>query len=391
MPSIELFAGAGGLALGVSRAGFLHHAVVEWDSYAFETLLENKVNGLEDMAGWNLIPGDVRSVDYAYFADKIDLVCGGPPCQPFSLGGRHRGHLDKRDMFPTSAEVVREVRPKALLFENVPGLLRKSFKDYIDYVCLRFGFPEVQGNADEEWPDHLKRLRDYEKSGKRDGLWYDVRRYRLNAANYGVPQKRERVFIVGFRGDLGMQWSPPTETHSKLALAWSQREDGEYWGRHRVRRKERIIPGKSAKMTDREIASAKETVPWQTVRDAICDLPQPTEAGSREFLNHVLIPGARSYAGHTGSPIDEPAKTLKAGVHGVPGGENMVRFADESIRYFTVRESARLQCFPDEFRFHGCWGEVMRQLGNAVPVQLAEVVARSVAERLRHVSTPSNE
>jgi DNA (cytosine-5)-methyltransferase 1 len=101
------------------------------------------------------------------------------------------------------------------------------------------------------------------------------------------------------------------------------------------------------------------------------------------ILNHRFQAGARSYPGHTGSPIDEPAKTLKAGDHGVPGGENMLRKLDDSIRYFTVRESARLQAFPDNFLFHGSWTETMRQLGNAVPVTLAEAVAGSIRDQLR--------
>ena len=99
-------------------------------------------------------------------------------------------------------------------------------------------------------------------------------------------------------------------------------------------------------------------------------------------MNHRLQSGAKSYVGHTGSPLDLPAKTLKAGDHGVPGGENMLVNPDGSVRYFTVRESARLQTFPDGFYFHGSWTETMRQLGNAVPVLLARTVAASVAEKL---------
>ena len=125
--------------------------------------------------------------------------------------------------------------------------------------------------------------------------------------------------------------------------------------------------------------------PWRTVREAIFDLPDP-EKNPRMAANvrdHRFQPGARSYAGHTGSPLDEPAKTLKAGVHGVPGGENMLARPDGRVRYFTVRESARLQTFPDDFRFHGSWTESMRQLGNAVPVRLAEVIALSIHDDLR--------
>ena len=123
---------------------------------------------------------------------------------------------------------------------------------------------------------------------------------------------------------------------------------------------------------------------WQTVRNAIIDLPDPELFPSKrtQFQDHRLQPGARSYPGHTGSPLDEPAKTLKAGVHGVPGGENMLRRPDGSVRYFTIRESARLQTFPDKMVFHGSWSETMRQLGNAVPVKLGRVVAESVRDKL---------
>ena len=124
--------------------------------------------------------------------------------------------------------------------------------------------------------------------------------------------------------------------------------------------------------------------PWLTVRDAIGDLPDPELQPelAAACLNHRFQGGARSYVGHTGSPLDEPAKTLKAGVHGVPGGENMLRRADGSVRYFSVRESARLQTFPDKYRFHGSWTESMRQLGNAVPVKLAQAVGENVARHL---------
>lgn len=116
------------------------------------------------------------------------------------------------------------------------------------------------------------------------------------------------------------------------------------------------------------------------------DLPT---AGSEESLsstlNHIFIPGARTYPGHTGSPLDEPAKTLKAGVHGVPGGENMLVLYTGQVRYFTVREAARLQTFPDDYFFPHCWTQTMRQLGNAVPVALAEVIASDIRARLETV------
>jgi DNA (cytosine-5)-methyltransferase 1 len=125
------------------------------------------------------------------------------------------------------------------------------------------------------------------------------------------------------------------------------------------------------------------TKPWRTVRDALVGLPDPCSQKNKvKVLNHTFQSGAKTYPGHTGSPLDLPAKTLKAGAHGVPGGENMMVLPDSSVRYFTVRESARLQTFPDGYRFHGAWSETMRQLGNAVPVVLAQIVGSSVAEKL---------
>jgi DNA (cytosine-5)-methyltransferase 1 len=98
------------------------------------------------------------------------------------------------------------------------------------------------------------------------------------------------------------------------------------------------------------------------------------------------MPGARPYVGHTGSPYDQPAKTLKAGDHGVPGGENMLVMDDGSVRYFSVREAARLQTFPDDYAFSGAWSENMRQIGNAVPVRLGELIARDIRARLGALS-----
>jgi len=216
------------------------------------------------------------------------------------------------------------------------------------------------------------------------GLEYRVIHRVLNAADYGIPQRRERVVFVGFRSDLNIEWAFPRETHSLDALLWDK-TNGEYWDRHKVRKGDRVV---SDRHLDRvvKLRTKPSPLPWRTTRDAIGDLPDSERASSGvaapKYHNHHFQPGARTYPGHTGSPLDEPAKTLKAGVHGVPGGENILVRPDSSVRYFTVRESARLQTFPDEFRFHGSWTETMRQLGNAVPVELASVVARSVKRHL---------
>ncbi len=209
----------------------------------------------------------------------------------------------------------------------------------------------------------------------------------LNAANYGVPQKRERVFFVGFRDDMNVEWNFPDETHSFDALAWSQAGDEAYWETHQVARKNRR-PSNRISQRANALKEKPRSLAWNTVRDAIKYLPDPEENpdASMAHHNHRFQAGARCYPGHTGSPLDEPAKTLKAGVHGVPGGENMLARPDGTVRYFTVRESARLQTFPDNYIFHGSWTESMRQIGNAVPVRLAKIIGKDVARHIKEAT-----
>lgn len=383
MRSVELFAGAGGMAMGLGRAGFGHAAVLEWNKHACETFRLNQLAGVSDVGDWPLFEGDVRHFDYQSLVNQVDVVSGGPPCQPFSLGGKHRGRSDTRDMFPEAVRAIRELRPRAFIFENVKGLLRKSFDSYFGYIILQLNYPGLMARPNEQWEQHLSRLERHHTSTKRQ-VEYKVVYRLLNAADYGVPQKRERVFIVGFRSDLGVRWSFPEPTHSESALLRQLWVTGEYWQRHGiVQRKRPCLPLKFVSRVERlRNEDLVDMAPWRTVRDAICDLPDPEKPSPLKISNHQFMPGAKSYPGHTGSPLDEPAKTLKAGDHGVPGGENMLLRPDGSVRYFTVREAARLQTFPDEFEFCGVWSENMRQLGNAVPVRLAEVVASSVASAL---------
>lgn len=384
MRSVELFAGAGGLAMGMGRAGFNHAAVVEWDHDSCETFRHNQRNHAHDVEQWPLFEGDARAFDYGAISGDVMVVSGGPPCQPFSLGGKHRGHMDERDMFPEAVRAVRVLQPKAFIFENVKGLLRQSFTSYFEYILMQMTHPELTRRRAESWEQHRSRLERHHTSNQAAASYNVVYRL-LNAANYGVPQRRERVFLVGFRSDLGVEWNFPDPTHSEVALLRDQWVTGDYWERHRVARRNR--PSLTVKARLRIARFGDDVfspgIPWGTVRDAIADLPDPEKQFRNRIANHIFNPGARSYSGHTGSPLDEPAKTLKAGDHGVPGGENMLLRPDGTVRYFTVREAARLQTFPDDYVFRGSWTETMRQLGNAVPVRLAEVIARSVATTLR--------
>lgn len=387
MQSIELFAGAGGLGIGLCHAGFRPTQVVEWDRWCCDTIRENRREQVNPVAQWpEPIEGDVRQVDFRAFEGKVNLVSGGPPCQPFSLGGKHRAQADHRDMWAEAVRVVRETKPPAFVFENVKGLTRASFTTYLAYIVHQLTYPDVLRRADEEWPSHLARLEAHHTAGRETGLKYNVVYRVLNAADYGVPQRRERVVFVGFREDLGIDWSFPAATHSLDALLWDQFRSLEYGDRHNATvmgLTDARLLSRALKLTERPVTKA-----WRTVRDAISDLPDPQHetANARNYHNHRFQPGARSYPGHTGSPLDLPAKTLKAGVHGVPGGENMLLRPDGSVRYFTVRESARLQTFPDNYRLHGSWSESMRQLGNAVPIELARALGDGVASRLRQIA-----
>ena len=390
MKSIELFAGAGGLALGASLTGFIPAAVIEWDKWACDTVRENQERRHPLVLDWPLHEQDVRTFDFSVFSGDIDLVAGGPPCQPFSLGGKHRAYSDKRDMFPSTIDTVRAVRPKAFLIENVKGLTRANFANYLQYTILQLNFPELIIKKNETWIEHLSRLEKQKTSGRIRGLTYDVIYRVVNAADYGVPQKRERVFIVGFRHDIDVRWTFPQATHSYTALLYSQYKDESYWEKHKICKKDRPDIDSRTKLRILKLDTLDiENMgsPWRTVRDAIYDLPDPRSDEARLYHNHEFQSGARLYKGHTGSPLDLPAKTLKAGAHGVPGGENMLVSPAGEIRYFTVREAARIQTFPDSYIFHGAWTETMRQLGNAVPVTLARIMMGSVAEKLVEAET----
>lgn len=387
MKVVEIFAGAGGLALGVAQAGFDHVAVVEVDNYACETIRENQRNGNQLAKSFPLHEVDVRNFDYSTLHTKVDFLSAGLPCQPFSFGGMGMAHRDRRDMFGEVVRAARELRPKAILIENVKGLLRATFKDYFDYLLLALASPSLARSTSQSWREHFAYLQ-HRSLG--DDLRYDVHVHLVNAADYGVPQRRDRVLIVAFRSDLQVQWRLPEPTHSLDALLWAQWKTGDYWKnygtvRHRPGSMSRRIALRAYAV--RRLDTLNDArLPWRTVRDAVWDLPSLKPGQQREEVpNHFLNPGARAYAGHSGSLMDEPAKTLKAGNHGVPGGENSLALGGGRVRYFTVRECARLQTFPDDYVIAGPWTRAMRQVGNAVPVSLARVFAREIRKQLERI------
>lgn len=308
-------------------AGFQHCGFVEFNKWACESLRHNFNPELVHEV-------DVRTFDFLSIGN-VDVVAGGPPCQPFSLGGLAKAHDDARDMFPQAIRAIHDLRPKAFVFENVKGLLRKSFADYFSYIILRLSFPDVCMPDGMSWRQHLELLKkiDFEKY---EGLKYNVTYKLVNAVDYGVPQNRERVFIVGFRSDVPVDWKWPKPM--------------------RVRR---------------------------TIADAIGHLASIAEKNRPK--DHKIVSGAREYPGHSGSDFASPSKTIKAGAHGVPGGENMIRFPDGSLRYMTVHEAKLIQTFPADYTICGKWGEAMRQIGNAVPVRLAELMGNQIKIALEGV------
>jgi DNA (cytosine-5)-methyltransferase 1 len=381
--SLEMFCGTGGLALGLHQAGFEPVALFEWDKNSCENIKANISSGYAGIRNWDVVQADVRLVDYSDYKAGVQFVTGGPPCQPFSLGGKHKAHADSRDMFPEAVRAVRELRPQGFIFENVRGLLRKSFTSYFNYIILQLAHPEVLAKEGMDWTEHLQLLEEYHTAGSHSGLEYNVVFRLINAADYGVPQQRHRVVIVGFRNDLKVSWSFPHATHSKEALLYAKHGDGSYWEEHGVAKKNRPEP--AAQERSKVLQVVDGLLPgkrWRTVRDAVHDLPDPKSSNAGLFANHKFKGGARPYAGHSGSVLDEPSKTIKAGAHGVPGGENMLVLDDGSLRYYTVRESARIQTVPDDYLFHGSWTESMRQIGNAVPVRLANIIGKSVVRQL---------
>lgn len=387
--SIELFTGGGGLALAMHRAGFRHLLAVEWDKRACSTLLSNTADPFAHDAPdpmsvddrWPLVHGDVREVDFSRWHGAVDVVAGGVPCQPWSLGGVHKGYDDPRNLWPELFRCVRETRPRAIVAENVRGLLRPSFKPYYDYILRELAAPFERRVEGEDWRDHDKRLRKaLDRSPGDQSERYHVTFRLVNAADYGVPQVRWRVFVVAFRQDLSCgNWEFPLPSHSGAALRRA-RDSGEYWAQHSMKPRSVLKPS---------LVRAPELLsPWKTLRDTICGMPEPVVGAEIPgWLHHRGWPGAREYPGHTPNDLDWPAKTVKAGVHGVPGGEGVVRLDDGSIRYLTVREVARVMTFPDDWWLAGPRGEQMRQLGNAVPVALGRVVADSVASALQRAKT----
>lgn len=369
---VELFAGAGGLTLGLTEAGFPPHHLYELNKHSCATLRHNT----KHVSG-QIHEDDVSTVNWSQLKAPVHLLSGGPPCQPFSFAGKHLADRDGRNQFPAAMRALRELRPSILLLENVPGLMRVSFKPYLDYILRQLECPTVAPRHGELWDAHDARIQRKQR-GRAYEPEYRVQCWVMNAADYGTAQVRVRVFLVASKADLPPPHKP-APTHSRAALKELQTQ-GDYWSGRGLPKLEREVwpirqHGQSARL------GAADHEPWVTVRDALAGLPDPPpdeDAGD----NHWMIPGARLYRRHSGSELDWPAKTVKAGVHGVAGGENVLLLDDGSHRYLTLREMARLQGFPDDYIFKGPRSRIIGQIGNAVPCALGRLLGIAIRASL---------
>ena len=360
-------------------AGFKHSFALDIGRDACETLRQNqKLLVLEK---------DVKDFDFSSIGSEPALLAGGPPCQPFSNAGKHLAKGDPRDCFPHALRAVKALRPKSFVFENVSGMLRRSWVEQVTYLIRQLQEPEIPMYRSENWFDHSARLYRSSLGASVTGrLRYRVQLVKLNAADFGVPQSRNRVIFVGFRDDLNARWSAPLPTHSIESLLVSKWITFEYWGEHGidppvVGSRLEIIKAKRA-LGNPELLIRQR---WATVRDAIGTLPDPEKpVGEKNRIRaHEYIPGARAYVGHSGSILDFPSKTIKSGVNGIGGGENMLCKDDQSVRYFTNLEMLRLQTFPDNYKISGTRSSVVKQIGNSVPPLLAKLIGLTIRQSLK--------
>lgn len=322
--NIELFAGAGGLALGLEKAGIDGVEFVEFNHQACETLRTNRPK-------WNVVEGDVHEVDFKKYKGKVDLVSGGAPCQAFSYAGKKLGFGDTRGtLFAEFARCVEETQPKMFLFENVRGLLSHDHGRTFETILHVF-----------------------------EDLGYQVQYQVLNACYYGVGQKRERLIVIGVRNDLvdkvKFEYPEADEKWTTLADALKDVPDSPYQAysenKHKVM--ELVPPGGC----------------W-------VDLPDDV---AREYMGKSYFSGGGRRGMARRIAWDEPCLTLTTS----PSQKQTERCHPEETRPFTVREYARIQSFPDEWEFSGNIGDQYKQIGNAVPVELARRIGLQVVKALK--------
>jgi len=326
---LELFAGAGGLAVGLEKSGLKCVALNEIDKWACNTLRKNRPN-------WKVLEGDIKSFDFSEYHNQIDVVTGGFPCQAFSYAGKKLGLNDARGtLFYEFARVVKEVNPPICIGENVRGLLShengKTLQGMISIL---------------------------------DEIGYNVVPYQiLRAINFKVPQKRERLILVGIRKDIHLGFDYP-KPYKKIFTLSDALKKGELFNCD--------VPHSEGVNYPKRKKEVLELVPqkgyWR-------DLPIEVQ---KEFMGQSFYLGG----GKTGMARrigwDEPCLTLTCS----PAQKQTERCHPDETRPFTVREYARIQTFPDDWEFTGSIAQQYKQIGNAVPVNLGKEVGYSIVKFL---------
>ncbi|MDG6221914.1 MAG: DNA cytosine methyltransferase [Candidatus Bathyarchaeota archaeon] len=335
MEIVSLFSGCGGLDLGFTNAGFDLVYANDNDKKVWETFEKNHTITIDKRSLF-----DIRS-------DEIpdsDGIIGGPPCQSWSLAGAMRGIKDDRGkLFHEYIRVLKDKQPSFFLAENVPGIVSRTHIDEFNIILSNFS-----------------------------KLGYNVSYKVLDARNYGVPQERRRVLIVGYRKEFGKRFIFPSPTHTKIA---GNTIDG------------------------------KKTPPWRTLEDAIGDLPNPVSAKAKNHANEFLeIPNHEYMLGSFSTIFmsrnrrkewTDQSYTIQAGGRHAPlhpSSTEMVKLEKDKwdfktdnpfYRRFSVRECARIQTFPDDFVFYyKNVADGYKMVGNAVPVKLAEAIANKIRKDL---------
>lgn len=321
--NIELFAGAGGLALGLEQAGLEGIAFVELDHAACDTLRANRPD-------WNVMEGDIKEIDFTPYKNKVDIVSGGAPCQAFSYAGKKLGFGDTRGtLFHEFARCISEVNPKMFMFENVRGLVSH---------------------------DHGRTLATIKNT--LENLGYTIQQQILNACYYGVGQKRERLVLIGIRNDLTdkihFTYPSPDETWTTLADALKDcpPSEGESYSKNKYEVMKLVPPGGCWVDLPEDIAKAYMKKSYYS-------------GGGRRGMARRISWG-------------EPCLTLTTS----PSQKQTERCHPDETRPFTIREYARIQSFPDSWKFSGTMSDQYKQIGNAVPVELARRIGVQIIKAL---------
>lgn len=331
---IELFAGAGGLAIGLEMCGFKSQLLNEIDKHACATLRKNRPE-------WNVAEGSISAIDFTKYQGEVDVVTGGFPCQAFSYAGKKRGFEDTRGtLFFEFARCLKEVQPEVFMAENVRGLLRHD-----------------DGRTVETMLNVLKEL------------GYHVYEPKvLKAIHHRVPQKRERLIIVGvkkeLKGDYEFEWPSPTGRIYTVKDALKKGElfpqnvpksDGQKYPEHKKKVMDLVPPGGY----------------WKDL---------PLDIQKSYMMKSFYLGGGKTGMARRMS-WDEPSLTLTTS----PAQKQTERCHPDSTRPFTTREYARIQTFPDEWEFAGPQTAIYKQIGNAVPVNLAVALGGSLVKLLNAV------